>query len=102
MPTILGRPARIAVDQTTDLDSARHDSIVAGLGEGDRGEHRTAEEDVALELMVRLIQDYDEEHYSVPDPNPREMLVYLMEQPGGEAGRLSADFQIQKLRVQCR
>ena len=46
----------------------------------DKAEHRTAEEDAALELMVRLIQDYDERHYPLPDPGPREMLLYLMEQ----------------------
>ena len=46
----------------------------------DKGEHRTAEEDTALDLMVRLIKDYEEEHHPLPDPSPREMLVYLMEQ----------------------
>src|ERR1035438_871888 len=45
----------------------------------DKGEHRTAEEDAALDLMVRLIKDYEEEHHP-PDPSPREMLVYLMAQ----------------------
>ena len=46
----------------------------------DKGEHRTAEEDAALDLMVRLIKDYQEEHHPLPDPSPHEMLVYLMEQ----------------------
>src|ERR1700704_2211132 len=46
----------------------------------DKGERRTAEEDAALELMVRLIKDYEEEHHPLPDPSPHEMLVYLMEQ----------------------
>jgi HTH-type transcriptional regulator/antitoxin HigA len=32
--------------------------------------------------MVRLIQDYDGEHHPLPDPSPREMLAYLMEQRG--------------------
>ena len=48
----------------------------------DKGEHRTAEEDAALELMVRLIKDYEEEHHALPDPSPREMLAYLMEKRG--------------------
>ena len=48
----------------------------------DKGEHRTAEEDAALELMVRLIQNYEEEHHPLPNPSPEEMLVYLMEQRG--------------------
>src|SRR4029077_4675735 len=43
-------------------------------------QHRSAEEDAALELMVRLIKDCEEEHHPLPDPSPREMLVYLMEQ----------------------
>ena len=48
----------------------------------DKGEHRTAEEDAALELMVRLIQNYEEEHHPLPNPSPEEMLVYLMERRG--------------------
>jgi len=44
------------------------------------GEHRTAEEDAALELMARLIKDYEEEHHPLADPSPQEMLVYPMEQ----------------------
>ena len=48
----------------------------------DRGEHRTAEEYAALDLMVHLIKDFEEEHHPLPDPSPHEMLVYLMEQRG--------------------
>ena len=48
----------------------------------DNGEHRTAEEDAALDLMVRLVKDYEEDHHPLPDPSPQEMLVYLMEQRG--------------------
>lgn len=32
--------------------------------------------------MVRLIEDYEERHHPLPDPGPRKMLVYLMEQRG--------------------
>ena len=46
----------------------------------DKGEHRTAEENAALDLMVRLIRDYEAEHHPLPDPSPHEMLIYLMEQ----------------------
>ena len=45
----------------------------------DKGEHRSMEEDAALDLMVRLIKDYEEEHHPLPDPTPQEMLAYLME-----------------------
>jgi len=44
----------------------------------DKGEHRTSEEDAALELTVRLVTGYEQEHHPLPDPSPREMLSYLM------------------------
>ena len=46
----------------------------------DKGVHRSAEEDAVLNLMVRLIEDYEGEHHPLSDPSPLEMLVYLMEQ----------------------
>ena len=46
----------------------------------DKGEQRIVEEDAALDLMVRLIKDYEDEHHPLPDPSPHEMLVYLMKQ----------------------
>ena len=46
----------------------------------DKGEQRTAEEDAALDLMVRLVKDYEESHHPLPNPTPLEMLAYLMEQ----------------------
>ena len=58
-----------------------HERLLAEVEElMDKGEHRSAEEDAALDLMVRLIKDYEEEHHPLPDPSPREMLLYLMEQ----------------------
>ena len=63
---------------TTDEEHERMLAEVEKLM--DKSEHRTAEEDAALDLMVRLIKDYEEEHHPLPDPGPREMLVYLMEQ----------------------
>ena len=57
-----------------------HERILAEIEKlMDKGERRTAEEDAALDLMVRLIRDYEEEHHPLPDPSPHEMLVYLME-----------------------
>jgi HTH-type transcriptional regulator / antitoxin HigA len=58
-----------------------HERILAEVQKlMDKGEHRSAEEDAALDLMVRLIKDYEEEHHPLPDPSPHEMLVYLMKQ----------------------
>jgi HTH-type transcriptional regulator / antitoxin HigA len=65
---------------TTDEENERMLAEVERLM--DKGNRRTAEEDAALDLMVRLIKDYEQEHYPLPDPSPHEMLVYLMEQRG--------------------
>jgi HTH-type transcriptional regulator / antitoxin HigA len=65
---------------TTDEEHERMLAAVEKLM--DKSEHRTAEEDTALDLMVRLIKDYEEEHHPLPDPTPHEMLAYLMEQRG--------------------
>ena len=62
---------------------AEHERMLAEVEDlMDKGERRSREEDAALELMVRLIQDYEREHYRLRDPAPREMLVYLMGQRG--------------------
>ena len=63
---------------TTDQEHERMLAEVEKLM--DEGERRTAEEDTALDLMVRLIKDYEEERHPLADPSPHEMLVYLMEQ----------------------
>lgn len=65
---------------TTDEEHERMLAEVEKLM--DKGDHRTAEEDAVMELMVRLIKNYEEEHHPLPDPSPHEMLVYLMEQRG--------------------
>ena len=48
----------------------------------DQGEQRSPEQDAALELMVRLVQYYEEKHHPLPDASPSEVLTYLMEQRG--------------------
>jgi HTH-type transcriptional regulator/antitoxin HigA len=48
----------------------------------DKGDGRSAEEDAALDLMARLVQDFEDQHDSLPDVSPNEMLLYLMEQRG--------------------
>jgi HTH-type transcriptional regulator/antitoxin HigA len=59
----------------------------------DKGERRTPEEDAALDLMVRLVRDYEDSHYPLPDPSPREMLQYLMEQRGMKQADLLTIFR---------
>lgn len=69
-------PRVIATDREHERMLAEAEKLM------DKGEHRSAEEDAALELMVRLIKDCEEEHHPLPDPSPHEMLAYLMEKRG--------------------
>lgn len=40
---------------------------------------RTLEEDALLELLVILIEKFEEEHYPLLEGNPQSMLLHLME-----------------------
>jgi HTH-type transcriptional regulator/antitoxin HigA len=46
----------------------------------DKGDQRSAEEDALLELMVVLVKDFEEKHYSLPQAEPAQMLQHLMEE----------------------
>ena len=49
--------------------AAEHGRMLAEIEKlMDKGEHRTAEEVTALDLMVRLVKDYEEEHHPLSDP----------------------------------
>jgi len=43
---------------------------------------RTPEEDALLDLMVVLIENFEEKHYAIPKTDPREMLTHLLEERG--------------------
>lgn len=46
----------------------------------DKGEGSLSpEEDALLELMVKLVQDYEDEHHAIPDAAPHEVLRHLLE-----------------------
>ena len=65
---------------TTDDENGRMLAEIEKLM--DKGDRRTSEEDAALELMVRLVKDYEDERHPLPDPTPHQMLAYLMEKRG--------------------
>jgi HTH-type transcriptional regulator/antitoxin HigA len=49
----------------------------------DKGEgNLTPEEDKLLALMVRLVEDYEQEHYHIKDAAPHEVLRELMQARG--------------------
>ena len=39
----------------------------------------TPEEDALLELLVKLIEEFEEEHYAIAASTPRSMLLHLMD-----------------------
>ena len=46
----------------------------------DKGQSRTPEEDQRFELVTKLIEDFEDEHYPIPDAPPHRVLQFLMEQ----------------------
>ncbi|MDQ3585917.1 MAG: helix-turn-helix domain-containing protein [Pyrinomonadaceae bacterium] len=45
----------------------------------DKGDERSPEEDTLLELLCRLVEDFEERAYPVDDAPPHEVLQHLME-----------------------
>ena len=44
--------------------------------------NRTLEEDAILELLIALIEKFEDEHYPIPEGTPNSMLLHLMEAGG--------------------
>jgi HTH-type transcriptional regulator/antitoxin HigA len=42
--------------------------------------NRTPEETILFRLLVKLIEDYEEENYPIPDADTSEMLAYFIEE----------------------
>jgi HTH-type transcriptional regulator / antitoxin HigA len=50
--------------------------------------HLTPEEDALLELLVKLIEDFEDKHYQLNSSTPRSRLLHLMEARGLEQADL--------------
>jgi HTH-type transcriptional regulator / antitoxin HigA len=46
----------------------------------DKEASRTPEEDQLFELVIKLIEDFEDENYPIPDAPPNRVLRFLMEQ----------------------
>jgi len=57
---------------------SENDAAIA-LAEELEHRDRTSEEDAILELLVTLIEKFEEEHYPIKEGNPHSMLLHLME-----------------------
>ncbi len=56
-----------------------NDTAIAIAEELEHRASRTPEEEALLELLVTLIEKFEEEHYPIPESSPLEILLHLME-----------------------
>jgi HTH-type transcriptional regulator / antitoxin HigA len=61
-------------------DDAEHERLLAIVEPMFGSMDMSPEESKLFTLLVKLIQDYEDEHYPIGDVEPNEMLQYLMEQ----------------------
>jgi HTH-type transcriptional regulator/antitoxin HigA len=64
----------------TEEENERALSLVEKLFE--KGDKLSSEENALLELLVKLIADFEEEHYPIRDASPQEVLLELMNARG--------------------
>lgn len=58
---------------------AENDTAISLAEELEHKRLRTPEEDVLLELLVTLIEKFEDEHYPLPKRDSHSMLLHLME-----------------------
>ena len=81
-PAKYGRLCAVVVPKVIENDK-EFDRLVEKMESLDRkGKAATREEIVLRGLLAKLIKDYDDAHYSLPDVPPHKMIAYLMEQRG--------------------
>ena len=56
-----------------------NETAIALAEELEHRPHRTPEEDTLLELLVTLIEKFEEEYYPIPPGTPHSMLLHLMD-----------------------
>lgn len=80
-PTRYGRLLSKTLPKVIESDE-EFDRMVERLEELDFKKDATAEEEALAELLAKLIEAYDDEHYSFPPSPPHEMVQFIMEQRG--------------------
>jgi HTH-type transcriptional regulator / antitoxin HigA len=66
----------------TIATEAENEQAIALALELEYRPHRTPEENVLLELLVILIEKFEETHYPIPKGTPHSMLEHLMDARG--------------------
>lgn len=80
-PTKYGQLCAEALPRVIRNDQ-EFDRMVEKLEELDFRKIRTPEEQVLAELLAKLIEDYDDQHYPLPEAPPHETVQFLMAQKG--------------------
>src|SRR5271163_3469987 len=79
---MIGVPEKYAleVSSPTPITSARqHEEYLAVLDKLASKDHPTREEEKFAEVLITLIEAYEEEHHSIPDATPVEVVRALMD-----------------------
>ncbi len=58
------------------------DRLVQKMEQLDRKKNQSPEEEALSAVLLKLIQDYDDRHYPLPELPPHKMIQFLMEQRG--------------------
>lgn len=61
---------------------AENEQAIALAQELEHRQARTPEEDAFLELLIMLIEKFEDQYYPIPDNSPHSMLNHLMESNG--------------------
>jgi HTH-type transcriptional regulator / antitoxin HigA len=56
-----------------------NEQVIAIAQDLEHRPNRTPEEEMLLELLVNLIEKFEETHYPIPQGTPHSMLIHLME-----------------------
>jgi HTH-type transcriptional regulator / antitoxin HigA len=80
-PAKYGRLCADVIPKVIESDE-EFDRLVAKMEALDRKEKPTPEEEALSALLAKLIRDYDDLHYPLPELEPHKMVQFLMEQRG--------------------
>lgn len=76
-----GRLCADAVPKVIESDE-EFNRMVQKMEDLDRKENPTPEEEALSALLARLIEDYDDRKFALPDVPPFKVVLHLMEQKG--------------------
>ncbi|MGA3097530.1 MAG: transcriptional regulator [Bryobacteraceae bacterium] len=78
-PAKYGRLCATVVPKVIESDE-EFDRLIEQMEALDRKQNPTPEEEALSALLLKLIQDYDDLHYPLPDVPPHKMIAFLMDQ----------------------